>query len=309
MFTWIKTLLTPVPDLPNRHFYDRIERRMQAKSHPTVNDAMRAARWSGNTVYHKAFGTAHEWPLSNKVAQIHEVAHLAGCIGHTMQHEAFEDIFQRGLTIGSGIRRGTPEEQADIMHKIGVQFQLHVRDTQSWDEWRHDAASKISAAVYMAAGMYLRDKIDAFAHAELLGLPKTEYGRQKQFCTDYAMQDSVLAAQPYTHIWDDAKNDTWPDIGAAPYALITLTREEWRAVTAVALGLREPEQTQFPNRLSAVKEALIHTGMFYDARHQFEEAKKNHALHHPAGEPFDDEQFWRARTKRNTAGENALRRF
>ena len=57
-------------------------------------------------------------------------------------------------------------------------------------------------------------------------------------------------------------------ISRLPYDMVTLSPQEWRAITAVATGIYSPDHTPYPERLAPIKEVLVESGIFYNLREQ-----------------------------------------
>lgn len=252
--------------LANKSFYDDIDRAMAGLAEPTVRDATSFMRAQGNTAYVKAFGTRREKPMSNNVEQLHEVSHLAARLGHCMQNEAAMIYFQVGLKHGPGFVMASSEKVDDLHSKIEATEKYYRKIASGWYETSPNNTSNASKAVYFAAGMYLSEKIDRFLAAGLLDKP---YAERQAFCRDYGDGDHVPDPMASTDKWLDRhfldpEGPKWKDISDAPYALLKLTKQEWRAIEAVALNIAPPEQTKYPQRMQAIKDALIRVGLAYD---------------------------------------------
>lgn len=284
-------------DLPNRHYYDAIDAAMAKLPAPTIADALEQMSSQGNEAYHLAFGTANDTPFQEKLDQRHEIAHIAARAGHTMQQENFQHMFQLGLTHGVGLSDYTNIAAPDLVSEVYAHEHYHSKIAASWNDKRCSPPSEVNRAVNLAAGMYLRGKIDSFLEQGLLEKPYTIQKRELDNLTD--------RDQPFRIMLHD-KHD-WLDIGSAPYALIKLSKQEWAAIEAVATGIASPEQTKYPERMKAVQKALVATGMAYDIKPNIERITKNHAANHPKGEAFDPEKFKAAREKRD-AEERTWRR-
>lgn len=239
---------------PNKDYYDAIERAAGELDQPTVNDVIEIMRKRGNTEYSKAFGTKHERPFSRNVSQLHEVAHLSSRVGHALQQEESQYAFQSGLACGPGIAIADDEHITELHRDMKETEYKYVDIAEGWGEKKHDPSSKATRAVNFAAGVYLRCKIDLFIQQRMMD---KGYEEQKNFCDEFESSRIPLVRKPHGL-------REWNDIGHCPYNLIKLSRDEWRAIEAVALGMVSPEQTFNPQRLGMVKEALTRTGLFYD---------------------------------------------
>jgi hypothetical protein len=295
MLTQLEWLLLKRPRRVNKAYYDMIDAKMVWREKlfgkATVQDAINAMVWQGNGLYSMRFGGDKQRPFSDKAKdrQFHEVGHICGRFGHTMQMENSLLAFEEGLLHGPGMVTYTPADTALLHTSLkGTEEVDNVKLGDKWHDPIHGSPSCLDRAVYFAAGMYLHQKIESFKRHGLMQVP---YKTQKAFCLSYAREDD------FSSIWPLRNRDDWDDIGKAPYALIKLTRQEWRAITAVALGLKQPEETPYGGRLMPIKKALEHIGYFYDAKPEFTSAVAHHAEHHPMGKKFDMAKFEASRVR------------
>lgn len=253
MWLWLNWF-SKKQDLPNRHYYKAIDEAMRDLPTPTVDGAIRAMRQQGNRVYSRAFGTGMEWRFKDYGEQYHEIAHLAGRFGHTTQMETFLLAFEQGLARGSGVSLCDATESTTLQDNFKAAVDYYNSRTYSnvYKDGNADP-SKTNQAINFAAGLYLRDRVDRYV---AYGMMQKTYEQQAEFCAQDVKSDEIIPLRKPDY--------SWPDIAHAPYALTQLSSDEWREIVGVATGLTQPEKTQHPARMTAIKEALVHTGMFHD---------------------------------------------
>jgi hypothetical protein len=273
--------------LVNKEYYDAIDATMASKKNPTVTDEIHAMSKQGNKPYVDALGgylpegEEEEFPLAHLS---HDITHLSARIPHSWQGELMGLAFEGGLAFGLAVRQ---LDAASIeIYKRGAEdgIAMYQEASAKHEARKPDVPSKRSWGIYLAAGMYLREKMDCYL-AE--GMENRSYEEKLQWCNAYSSKDHI---PPYRaprvlniekdFVKLDEENDEMYRCGNAPNALIHLSPKEWREIEAVALGMAEPEQTAYPKRLAAVKEALVHVGMFFDRpkfaeEHEAEMVRKN----------------------------------
>jgi hypothetical protein len=255
----------------NRDYYDRIKKTLTAIEKPTVQDGINAMCAQGNRDYYE-----HDWRGDGRRSYLkrrgiedkfpcippnHEIGHLLTRAGHTPQQEFFVLAFALGLDLGQNIERYELSGELDFKKYMDDWIQYYVGLAKPYQHVRRvpvDPPSKTDWAIYFAAGLYMHAKVDDFKAA---GLLHADYETQRAFCEDYAKRDS--APKNSGILIGEAE-----DITHAPYALIELSKEEWRGIIAVATGLRTPEETPYPERLSAIKKVLDYTKLGQDLRGQ-----------------------------------------
>ena len=163
-------------------------------------------------------------------------------------------MFNVGLQYGLGLAATTAEERQQVEGDIQQILQRYEAITASYQSFPAARASARNNAMYFAAGMYLNEKIFQYKTS----CWKMSYAEQRAFCESYGTQDHV----PRGRIFNDFGGMDY--LAPEPYALIQLSKQEWRAIEAVALGIAEPSQTPYPQQMQAIKNALVHMGMFYD---------------------------------------------
>ena len=268
--------------LPNNEFYAEIDRKMDALAQPTVEDALNAMLDQGNLPYLKT-----NWRGENERSHLfrrrglkktftrnpleHDIPHITGRIGHTPQQEQYVLPMMLGLSCGLDIAGLNVAYDPPEFHDFGEEVKTYfdflkaslMRDFISsglrYQRKLPDAPSKADWAIYFAAGLYLRTKIDRFKQAGMLDV---SYEEQRTFCNAHADTDEPLIP---SREWDYHADD----ILHAPYALIKLSPREWQSIVAVATGLREPTDTPYPQRLTAVKETLEYTRLQLDLKSRF----------------------------------------
>ena len=263
--------------LPNKHYYSEIAAEMAAMEKPRVIHAMEAMRRKGNKLYIRAFKEIDKDVLQKKfdpVYTLHEITHIAGNIGHTPDHEFWGMAMELGVLYGAELKDAHPTDV--IAHKKTMEdAQTHYEElwkNSHAPETKYTPVSKRDMAIYTAAGMYLRQKIEAY----VLNCEDMRYNAQQQFCNDYTKHDSEPVKQHSLRA--DAEDRRYFDrIQRAPYDLLRISKEEWRAIEGVALGMTEPRDTMYPERLAPIKEALIHADLFFDRPKFVEELKKKQA--------------------------------
>ncbi len=274
LWAWLTKTRAPkalAPLLVNKEYYDDIDAKMARTWRPTVKDAVAYMRQMGNKTYYEHWKYLGEEGRREKFDDTHighEISHLAGRFAHTIQGEHFGVAFEAGLTYG--ISRSIQENASTQARRdIDVNVSRCFRIAEQWQKGPAERAVKRDEAVYFAAGLYLREKMEMFLQTGMLDRP---YREQKKFCTDYAHRNHV----PLRLTNGKNGGEVMDMLASAPYDLIKLSREEWRAITAVATGLAEPRDTPYPDRLSAIKQALVHVGLFHDMKPVFEKAAENH---------------------------------
>lgn len=268
------TVATRDAVLVNRVYFDAIDHAMEALPTPTIRDAIAVMHaqgsrpyfrhhWNGRAPSSLLYPHMEEAQFGSAVAPGHELIHLAGRVGHTPQQEMLGLPFNLGFHYGVGVRHFTParvlydlnETKAETKAfyiETGLRYQREAPEPLSQRDW----------AVYFAAGLYLRERVEQFKAADLLKAP---YRVQQQFCATYADSDAPVISST-----DERYNAN--DLLDAPYALATLSAKEWRAIEAVALGLvdpeteRDPARNPYPQRMAGIKQALVVSGMFHDVR-------------------------------------------
>lgn len=265
--------------LVNKEYYNAIAAKMAAMRNPTVRDEIEAMCAQGNTLYvknWKGFKEGSHEPQFKPNRHTHEIAHLCARIPHSMQGEVMGLAFEAGLAFGLDLRQLSAEGLA--IYAKGAKEGAEIYTASDGPKYQKEEVKPLSKrdwAIYTAAGMYLREKMDCFIREQML---RHSYQEQQEWCEKYTKRDQLplhrakqtLAFPDDFHLFDE-ENPTMNACMKAPNALIHLSPKEWREIEAVALGMAEPEQTAYPNRLAAVKEALVHVGMFFD-RPKFPEA-------------------------------------
>ncbi len=259
---------------------------------PTVHDMIEAMRAKGNGPFvdnwpHLKKGKGREVPLKGKNPVHHEVSHLSGGFAHTPQQEFLLIPFNMALYFGMADYTG--DELDSFKKNLNDSFKEYHDSAKQYQRPTKKVlpASDRDMAIYTAAGFYLREKCNQYLHgttSDEFGVFAKSYAKQKKFCTDYAQTDTQVP------IPKEATLSPLAFIKDAPYDLILLSGEplsarderiarnragtrqkndmhgrgEWASIEAVATGLCKPEDTDYPNRLAAVKKALTQTGLYYD---------------------------------------------
>ncbi len=266
---------------------------MAALSQPTVGDAIKVMLDQGNYPYiknnwraeeegkrgyiHRKVLKKHFKPVQKK----HDISHLSARIGHTPQQEQFVLPFMLGLWMGLDIQGLNDNFDFPRSHGFGPEVDsffayertAKMRDYLNSVQHNHhkvpvDPTSQTDWAIYFAAGLYLRTKIDRFKQAGMLDAP---YDQQRAFCD----------AKPVT----SAELYEAEDILDAPYALIKLSHKEWRAIIGIATGLREPAETPYPERMEALKETLDYVRLRQDLKPRFAQRIEAQAAQQGAEQP------------------------
>ena len=266
-----------VPDyLVNREYYDAIDRKMAALPQPTVQDAIDAMLEQANGAYvkHSWRGDGGRSYIHRRVVEDHfkpndpkhEIPHLTCRRGHTPQQEQYVLPFTLGLWLGLDVEGLESRLDDGFDGMKNVNMHEYLRDANASQTVPVLPASKVDWTIQFAAGLYLRTKIDRFKQADMLQAP---YAEQLAFCHAHADTDETPAPS-YAEFYEA------DDILQAPYDLIKLSHEEWRSIIAVATGLREPKDTSYPQRLTAVQKTLEYTRLQQDIKPRFTDlATKN----------------------------------
>jgi len=291
--------------LVNRSYWDRIKQRVEKENkQPTVYDVVESMRMEGSTVYY-----THDWagsgqpsphlfphkaetPLraSKETGFGHELSHIIPRVGHTPQQELLNAVFYSGMRDGLSPLEFDSAQSGSAKRSLEAYLNSFIIAGRGYQSIDSDPVSGRDKAVYYAAGIYFRLKMEAYLDGDY---QNASYETQKAFCVRYSDPKSDHIPRPCYSAYFGAQ-----EIEHAPAEILTITPEEWRAIEATALKLQPPEKTAFPKRMECVAEALDHVGLSYDMKPELEKAKRNHARNHPEGEAFDMEKFLAAREKR-----------
>ena len=233
----------------------------------------------------------------------HVSARIPHSIQGEMTGLAFEGGLGFGLALrqlnDEGIKKFQEGARADYDHYVTEQektedfpnamdhdFFHEEHPKKHYEENPAKHASKRDWAIHLAEGMYLREKMDRIVIEALPNTPKGEtprqrYARLKKFSDDYSQRDhqpdynystneKLHASKQLDFKEDftmlDDQNEVMFQCMHVPNAVVHLSEEERRAIKAVALGIAEPKDTPYPQRMNAIKEALVHVGMFFDQK-------------------------------------------
>ncbi len=268
-------------NLVNKQYYDAIDTAVTSLPQPTVQDAIDAMLKQGN----KAYFEAHTHLDSAKIVQpfkpfegqYHDMLHLFSRLGHTPQQEQYM----------ASVEIGFDYELNWMSSALGSIFYFEKSFGKKDKKYFVDKKQPLSPpserhlAVYFAAGAYLQEKLYECC------LPAT-YEEKLAHGRAYSEADTV----------HDSRNVKIINPSSIPYELIKLTPNEWKAITQVALGIRTPKETAYPNRMQFIQTKLEKENMAYRINPSFERAVAKHAENHPKGESFDPERFKAARAKR-----------
>ncbi len=241
----------------NKEYYDEIDAEMGLLEQPTIGDALDAMTRKGNEPYIKEWSyidapDAIEKPLADG-SEVHDFGHLCTRLGHTPQQEQCTAVFDIGF---NGFDAHETGQLSSIISTAQDNYQKFYRCYYKDDS--APVVPKTSArdtAIYLAAGLYLRQKFSAFAAA---GMAQQPYEKQRAFCVDYATKDE--RPSPFVG------KSVITNFTRYPYDLVKLSPEEWRAITAVATGLRTPEHTPYKERLEPIRDILVESGLALNLR-------------------------------------------
>lgn len=288
--------------LVNKEYYDLIDAEMATRPEPTLANAIHVMMREGNRSYMQTFPgmdtSKIEEPFAMTPSLSHEMTHIVARIGHTPQQEMVGLMFDIGFTQGTqGALRDPSAFRGHIVY--GVESYHNTGQPYLLDKNEEiPRANARQQAIYLAAGMYLRQKIDAYNR---FGLPDKTYALQKRFADAYAVHEPTQEEYGAPSL---AFLTRPPQLlhEHSPYALCKLDDAEWKAIIAVTTGIKTPDQTAYAERLTPIVNALNAVGYDYNVTRWAERAVKNHAEHHPKGEAFDPEKFKAAREKRGADG-------
>lgn len=240
----------------NKDYYDRIIATMQQMEaegeRPTVDDMIEAMRLQGNTDYYFAFLSQFNlYAKQNPMPQgspIHEACHLIPRLGHTPLQEMMMFYFMLGMTHKEERMEDYPGIVRQHFISYGGQVSNYTASNYAKEKWANISAR--DKVVYFLAGIYAKQKIADYVAA--MGAEDADYEKQKQFCQNYAGNDNVPVSNTIY--------ESEAAMRRAPWHLLELSREEWRAITAVALGKATPEESAYPNRLGEAYKVLQKTG-------------------------------------------------
>ena len=284
-------------DRVNKKYYDLIDTTVSRKNNPTICDGVQAMGLQANGTYFKEFPYLKPDGIQRKFLPtvVHDVFHLVTRLGHTPEQEQWITAFD--IAYQSGVNLGNHSHARALIKELGKDYFLYDAP------YHHDPLKIVrpnarQAAVYYAAGLYFREKMDSF---KISGLEKSSYEKRLEFAKDYrnSKNDSDPVDSPIIH----SNNEN--DFVKHPYELVKLSHLEWSAITAVALGLKSPEETDYPKRLAPIKKALRSAGLFYNMKPWAEKVKmgmggeeKDINSDNFRGPQFDPESFKTARQKR-----------
>lgn len=277
--------------LTNKQYYDAIDAKMALLKNPTISDALDAMIEQGNADYINAYPyleqSALEVPFKRNF-HIHDVLHIAMRLGHTPEQEQWTIPAYLGYEAGA--------TKVDVImtdsYSAALSAQYELLDAPCHKEpQRILPAHARQQAVLYAASAYLREKVESYITHDF---PEADYAAQHQFAVEYSNPNNDSA--PAFHAAEATMDKSL--CGEEPYALIKLSPQEWRAIEAVALGLKEPDQTPYPKRLAPIKQAMQHAGLLHDIKPAVQRVHDNFTHRDPEGRAFDPEQFKTAREKR-----------
>lgn len=263
----------------SRQFWDFIDWRLESVEKPTIGHLLSAICEESDAKFDPNY-------------MLHDIIHYSARNGLTLQHEMLAMETDKGAVYGCRVTRMDQDQVKTFLEendqRVAHEIYLTKRD------WHADVVpvSSKQRAVSFALGMYMRQKMEAYKEA---GMETKSYEEQKRFCEDYAENDQLVSEVTGNKIWPQWAYDHMLE---APLALATLSGEnpdlhamrikqkrsglkteqaesvkntllargERGAITAVALGLCEPEETAYPNRLGAIKKALVHLSFFHDLK-------------------------------------------
>ncbi len=278
-----------------KKYYDEIDLEMakleKETGRATIGDAVVAMEAKGNLPFFKAWsdyldvdikGTP-EFDESNREQRNGEMHHNLGhlCMGlaHTPEQEMllipFQTAFRYARESKEFIAEALEKDEKtarDILH-IYYKKDYKTPELNCINPERPSLRGshyKRNTAVYFAAGLYLHNK--ACALVQKVGKSGT-YEAQQAFAIDYAKPEREATVSKTTdsiptHFLSKKVLDE-----SMPYALIKISPAEMSAITAVATGLCKPEETDYPERLAAVKATLVEDGLFYDVKDKLAQAR------------------------------------
>lgn len=232
--------------LINKEYHDdiptRLEAMRQAGMPPQIWQAVYIMEGKGNQDYAE-FGNIRDAEVTPQFGRhpdiTHSIAHLAGRLAHTPQAEMWVSFLELGLKYGPEYKNTANTAIAENS-KLAI---LAARNQFASEQGmrRIKPAAQRDAVIYFAAGLYLQQKINYYLKQRAKGPLRTPEEWQQQI-TDINRND--YPSKPKS--LEDLGTKPLCDLEAAPYELITLSREEWRAITAVATNLCKPQATPLP---------------------------------------------------------------
>lgn len=277
----------------NKVFYDGIAAHMKTLEKPTVLDALKEMYRKGNEPYFKEFSSylnqdKIESPFAAKISErdaYHQVFHLWSRLGHTPEQEQWvvplemAELFMKGIVDYPEGLKDTQEKDSEVYKQIDMVYHHEPH--------RILPANSRQSAVYFAEAVYLLQKVQAFNRQ---GLAKAPYEKQRAFAKAYGEGDDQKVEHRAAACNIKLK---------MPYEMIVMTPQEKEAITGVATGLLEPEQTPYPRRMHMLKQVLLAADMQCDMKPWAARAYKNHTVRDPEERPFNPEQFKAARERRS----------
>ncbi len=274
--------------LTNANYHTRIQKTILAMratgAKPTVRNLINTMRSQGNGDYFDTFKELkrrrEESFGYNNLA--HELSHLIGHAGHTPQQELFVLYVLEGMKFGN--LRGRHDDQFyENMKLKEIGWRHSAQDYQDKPVERLPLRDR---AVYFALGLYMRQKFEAYVKQGHIG---GDRAMQEEFCSNYAKTDHAPDMATFHRDFFDMYDVHIED---APAELLDISREpqsawserlkrnragarstrdmhgrgEWDSIVAVATGLCEPEDTDYPGRLGLIKQQLVENHLFYDVK-------------------------------------------
>lgn len=248
-----------VSGLVNKNYYERIETVLAGIENPTIAHAIKVMQQQGNREFIESLPYLKQNLIQEQFEEVfpeyHEVTHLTAKIPHTPFGE--ELVFPLELALEKTPYHRVKYKMDDLFHQYTQTDHKRYEDVN--DATRRTINDR-DKSIYYAAGLYLRQKIENYF---AMGMQDLSYGEQLNFSREYS---DFLNDSPPMNEDVEIPYDKFLD---APYELITLSRGEWRAITAVATGMKRPQDTGYPERMEPIKEALVESKLFHDLRQKW----------------------------------------
>lgn len=238
------------------------------KPNATVRDLINAMGNKGNDDFIKGFPGHHQNAKKDQAYHLdysyarHEIAHICPRIAHSPQQEFLQLAFEGGMAAGPRIKDAGPVHLLQLSVSRDRAIKRYTKNMKEYTDHKPEPITKRNWAIYTAAGMYLREKIDRYINEQGNGGAQ----QKRDYCADYRLKTKDADLTELTDYQKKKYEDPlyFEQILNAPARLILLSKAEWRAIEAVALGMREPEETDYPKRMEAIKQALEKTDLLFD---------------------------------------------
>lgn len=255
---------------------DELKAREAAGGKPTIGDMIRLQGSKGNAVFYDARPEDFKspelrmegFPMDNN--PFHAAAHLVGKLGHTPQDERLVVLTQLGLETPQQVHYPSIDELVDADY-TALETQLREKFASEKMMRQLKRPARHEEAIYYAMGAYISQKLGEY-RANTPSLKRASYEDKAAFCRHYALPENhpqgyrvnrgAMLENLKSVVMDDYAVHN--DFKKLPYHFLTLSRDEQKAIKDVALGMKNPEDTPYPQRMSDLKQLLVETEMFHD---------------------------------------------